>query len=159
MQGAVLCGKRTAQHKSAMHEHSQPVTEHPHTPTFTPTQFPTASEVRSILEDPAADSLDSSTSNFWLLVAALKRFLVSELGVVMLLAGKALFWREKGQHNTGLWRCVEKGVVSCGVSLTLAFTGLRAGLLFTCSTPHLVLMHVIAAAAGSFLTSQPNAGR
>lgn len=36
-----------------------------------------ASEVRAILEDPAADNLDSSTPNFWLLVAALKKFVVS----------------------------------------------------------------------------------
>ena len=36
-----------------------------------------ASEVRDILEDPASDNLESNTPSFWLLVAALKKFVVS----------------------------------------------------------------------------------
>jgi hypothetical protein len=36
-----------------------------------------ASEVRAVLEDPAADSLESTTPSFWLMVAALKKFVVS----------------------------------------------------------------------------------
>lgn len=43
-----------------------------------------ASEVRSILEDPAADSLESSTPKFWLMVAALKKFVVRLKGLVVL---------------------------------------------------------------------------
>jgi hypothetical protein len=30
-----------------------------------------------VLEDPASESLESTTSSFWLLVAALKKFVVS----------------------------------------------------------------------------------
>eukprot|EP00878_Enallax_costatus_P029071 GHUV01031460.1.p3 GENE.GHUV01031460.1~~GHUV01031460.1.p3 ORF type:complete len:113 (+),score=24.84 GHUV01031460.1:420-758(+) len=38
---------------------------------------PAASEVRAILEDPKADNLESSTPDFWVMVAALRRFVVS----------------------------------------------------------------------------------
>jgi hypothetical protein len=36
-----------------------------------------ASEVRAILEDPKAQNLEPSTPDFWLLVAALRKFVVS----------------------------------------------------------------------------------
>lgn len=38
-----------------------------------------ASEVRAILEDPQAENLEPSTPDFWLMVAALRRFVVSRL--------------------------------------------------------------------------------
>eukprot|EP00878_Enallax_costatus_P020102 GHUV01021234.1.p1 GENE.GHUV01021234.1~~GHUV01021234.1.p1 ORF type:complete len:521 (+),score=136.35 GHUV01021234.1:1712-3274(+) len=38
------------------------------------------SEVRAILEDPKADNLESSTPDFWVMVAALRRFVAAEGG-------------------------------------------------------------------------------
>lgn len=38
-----------------------------------------AAEVRAILEDPQADSLSPSTPDFWLMVAALRKFVVGNL--------------------------------------------------------------------------------